>query len=130
YRARDERLGREVALKVLPHAALGDDAARGRFRREAMALSRLNHPNIATVHDFDAQEGVDFLVMEHVEGDTLARKLERGALPMAETVALGIQIAAALEEAHERSVIHRDLKPGNVMIGPKGRVKVLDFGLA
>ena len=130
YRARDERLGREVALKVLPHAALGDDAARGRFRREAMALSRLNHPNIATVHDFDAQEGVDFLVMEHVEGDTLARKLERGALPMAETVALGIQIAAALEEAHERSVIHRDLKPGNVMIGPKGRLKVLDFGLA
>jgi serine/threonine protein kinase/tetratricopeptide (TPR) repeat protein len=130
YRARDERLGREVALKVLPQAALGDEAARGRFRVEAMALSRLNHPNIATVHDFDAQEGVDFLVMEHVEGDTLARRLERGAIPLTETIALGIQIAAALEEAHERSVIHRDLKPGNVMIGPKGRVKVLDFGLA
>jgi eukaryotic-like serine/threonine-protein kinase len=130
YRARDERLGREVALKVLPQATLGDEDARGRFRREAIALSRLNHPNIATVHDFDAQEGVDFLVMEHVEGDTLARRLESGALPMAETVALGVQIAAALEEAHERNVIHRDLKPGNVMIGPKGRVKVLDFGLA
>ncbi len=130
YRARDERLGRDVALKVLPQTTLTDDAARGRFRHEAMALSRLNHPNIATVHDFDAQEGVDFLVMEHVEGDTLARRLERGALPLAETVALGIQIAAALEEAHERNVIHRDLKPGNVMIGPKGRVKVLDFGLA
>ena len=126
YRARDERLGREVALKVLPQATLGDEDARGRFRRDAMALSRLNHPNIATVHDFDAEEGVDFLVMEHVEGDTLARRLERGALPMTETVALGIQIAAALEEAHERNVIHRDLKPGNVMIGPKGRVKVLD----
>ncbi|HEY6221457.1 MAG TPA: protein kinase, partial [Candidatus Eisenbacteria bacterium] len=130
YRARDERLGREVALKVLPQTTLGDDDARVRFRREAMALSRLNHPNIATVHDFDAQEGIDFLVMEHVEGDTLARRLERGAIPMTETVALGVQIAAALEEAHERNVIHRDLKPGNVMIGPKGRVKVLDFGLA
>src|SRR5712692_9599835 len=130
YRARDERLGREVALKVLPQAALSDDVARARFRREAMALSRLNHPNIATVHDFDAQEGVDFLVMEHVEGETLARKLERGALPLPEVVAFGVQIAEALEEAHERDVIHRDLKPGNVMIGPKGRVKVLDFGLA
>ncbi|HKW51226.1 MAG TPA: serine/threonine-protein kinase [Candidatus Eisenbacteria bacterium] len=130
YRARDERLGREVALKVLPHTTLGDDDARARFRREAMALSRLNHPNIATVHDFNSQEGIDFLVMEHVEGDTLARRLERGAIPLTETVALGVQIAAALEEAHERNVIHRDLKPGNVMIGPKGKVKVLDFGLA
>lgn len=130
YRARDQRLGRDVALKVLPAAVLTDEAARARFRQEAMALSRLNHPNIATVHDFDSQDGVDFLVMEFVEGETLAERLTRGALQESEVVSIGIQIGEALEQAHERGVIHRDLKPGNVIIGPKGRVKVLDFGLA
>jgi len=130
YRARDERLNRDIALKVLPAALLSDDAARARFRQEAMALSRLNHPNIATVHDFNSEDGVDFLVMEHVEGETLAHRLSRGPLPEPEAVALGVQIAEALEEAHERGVIHRDLKPGNVIVGPKGRAKVLDFGLA
>ncbi len=130
YVARDERLGRDVALKLLPQAALTDETSRARFRREAMALSRLNHPNIATVHDFDSQDGYDFLVMELVEGETLAQKLARGAATEAETVAFGIQVAEALEEAHERGVVHRDLKPANIMVGPKGRVKVLDFGLA
>ena len=130
YVARDERLGRDVALKLLPQAALTDETSRARFRREAMALSRLNHPNIATVHDFDSQDGYDFLVMELVEGETLAQKLSRGAATEAETVAFGIQVAEALEEAHERGVVHRDLKPANIMVGPKGRVKVLDFGLA
>ena len=130
YVARDERLGRDVALKLLPQAALSDEPSRARFRREAMALSRLNHPNIATVHDFDSQDGYDFLVMELVEGETLAQKLTRGAATEGETIALGIQIAEALEEAHERGVVHRDLKPANIMVGPKGRVKVLDFGLA
>jgi eukaryotic-like serine/threonine-protein kinase len=130
YRARDERLGRQVALKVLAPAILGSESARKRFRHEAMALSRLSHPNIATVHDFDTQDGVDFLVMEHVEGETLAQRLSRGPIPEAEARGLGIQIAEALEEAHERGVIHRDLKPANVVVTAKGRVKVLDFGLA
>jgi TolB-like protein/Flp pilus assembly protein TadD len=130
YVARDERLGRDVALKLLPQAALADEPSRARFRREAMALSRLNHPNIATVHDFDSQDGFDFLVMELVEGETLAERLNRGAATEGEAIALCIQIAEALEDAHERGVVHRDLKPSNIMVGPKGRVKVLDFGLA
>jgi eukaryotic-like serine/threonine-protein kinase len=130
YRARDQRLDREVALKLLAPAILSDESARKRFRLEAMALSRLSHPNIATVHDFDSDGGIDFLVMEHVEGETLAARLRRGALPEDETRDLGVQIAGALEDAHERGVVHRDLKPGNVLVTPKGRVKVLDFGLA
>jgi serine/threonine protein kinase/tetratricopeptide (TPR) repeat protein len=130
YRARDQRLDREVALKLLAPAILSDESARRRFRHEAMALSRLSHPNIATVHDFDSDGGVDFLVMEHVPGETLAARLRRGALPEEETRQIGIQIAEALEEAHERGVAHRDLKPGNVIVTAKGRVKILDFGLA
>ena len=130
YRARDQRLGRDVALKILEGAALANEDARARFRREAMALSRLSHPNIATIHDFDSQEGIDFLVMECVEGQTLHAKLTAGSLSEQEAIAVGLQIAEALDEAHERGVIHRDLKPGNVIIGPKSRVKVLDFGLA
>ncbi len=130
YRARDERLDRDVALKVLPAGAVADDAARKRFRNEALTLSQLNHPNIATVHDFDTQDGIDFLVMERVAGVSLAQKLAAGPLPEKEIVALGIQIAEPLEEAHGQGVIHRDLKPGNVMVTPKGRAKVLDFGLA
>ncbi|MGH9392146.1 MAG: serine/threonine-protein kinase [Vicinamibacteria bacterium] len=97
---------------------------------EAKALSTLNHPSIATVHDFDTEDGVDFLVMECVEGKTLREKLDGGALPEEEVRALGVQIAEALEEAHERGVVHRDLKPSNIAVTAKGRVKVLDFGLA
>src|SRR5579864_8003118 len=130
YRARDERLNRDVALKVLPSGTLLDEAARKRFRNEALALSQLNHPNIATVHDFDTQDGVDFLVMEYVKGESLAERLAGGALAEKEVATLGVQIAEALEEAHEQCVVHRDLKPGNIVVTPKGRAKILDFGLA
>jgi serine/threonine protein kinase/tetratricopeptide (TPR) repeat protein len=130
YRAHDERLDRDVALKILPPGLLTDEAARKRFRKEALALSKLNHPNIATVHDFDSQGGVDFLVMELVEGTSLAERISTSALSEKEIASLGSQIADALDDAHERSIIHRDLKPGNIMVTPKGRVKVLDFGLA
>ena len=130
YRARDEHLDRDVALKVLPPGTLGDDAARRRFRREADALSRLNHAHIATVHDFDSSDGVDFLVMEYVPGQTLSERIAAGPLAEKDIVALGAEVAAALEEAHEHGVVHRDLKPANIIVTPKGRVKVLDFGLA
>jgi TolB-like protein/predicted Ser/Thr protein kinase len=130
YRARDEHLDRDVALKVLPPGTFGDDSARRRFRREAEALSRLNHAHIATVHDFDTSDGIDFLVMEYVPGGTLSERIAAGPLPEKEIVAVGAAVAAALEEAHERGVVHRDLKPANIIVTPKGRVKVLDFGLA
>jgi eukaryotic-like serine/threonine-protein kinase len=130
YRARDERLERDVALKVLPAGALADEETRKRFRREAMALSKLNHPNIATIHDFDTEKDVDFLAMEYISGVTLREKSLSGALPEAEVVSLGKQAAEALETAHEQGIIHRDLKPGNIMVTPKGLLKVLDFGLA
>jgi len=130
YRARDLHLDRDVALKVLPSDALADPAARKRFRREAQVLSQLQHPHINVVHDFDVQDGVEFLVMELVPGETLDRRLAAGALPEGEVVHLGLQIAAALGAAHEASVLHRDLKPGNVMVTPQGEAKVLDFGLA
>ena len=128
--AHDERLERDVALKVLPAKMLTDEVARKRFRKEALALSKLNHPNIATIYDFDTQDGVDFLVMEYVEGMTLSEKLSNGPLPEEKVTKLGRQVADALEEAHEHGVIHRDLKPGNVMVTPKDHAKVLDFGLA
>src|SRR3990170_3291892 len=130
YRGHDEHLGRDVAIKVLPAGTLADEHARRRFRKEAEALSKLNHPNIQTVHDFDTQQEVDFLVVEFIPGPTLADKLAAGALPEKELASLGSQIAAALEEAHERGVVHRDLKPGNIKVTPKGQVKVLDFGIA
>ncbi|HWR15793.1 MAG TPA: protein kinase [Terriglobales bacterium] len=130
YRARDERLDREVAIKVLPPDLLAKESARRRFRREALALSRLNHPNIAIVHDFDSEANVDFLVMELVEGTTLESMIGHGPLSEREVIRVGQQIARALEEAHEKGVIHRDLKPANVMVTAKGAVKVLDFGLA
>ncbi|HEV8376348.1 MAG TPA: protein kinase, partial [Candidatus Polarisedimenticolia bacterium] len=130
YRARDEHLERDVALKVLPPGLLANENARRRFKKEALALSKLNHANIEAVYDFNSQDGVDFLVMEYVEGMTLTQKLVQGPLSGAEITALGSQIALALEEAHGKGIIHRDLKPGNIMVTPKGQVKVLDFGLA
>jgi serine/threonine protein kinase/tetratricopeptide (TPR) repeat protein len=130
YRARDQRLNRDVALKVLPPGKLGNEAARKRFRMEALALAKLNHPNIGTVYDFDTQNEIDFLVMEHIPGETLGQRLAKGTLPEKEWISISLQIAAALEEAHEQGIVHQDLKPGNIMVTPKGQVKVLDFGLA
>ena len=130
YRARDTRLDREVAVKVLAEVARLEPESRARFRREGLALSRLNHASIEMVLDVGQQDGLDFLVLELVPGETLAARLVRGRIPEREAAELGSQVAEALAEAHERGVLHRDLKPGNVMITPKGRVKVLDFGLA
>jgi serine/threonine protein kinase/tetratricopeptide (TPR) repeat protein len=130
YRAHDEQLERDVALKVLPSGTLGNDASRRQFRKEALALAKLSHPNIETVYEFDTQDGIDFLVMEYVPGNTLAERLAAGPLPEKEVVALGMQIAAAMEEAHSRGIIHRDLKPRNIAITVRGQAKVLDFGLA
>jgi serine/threonine-protein kinase len=130
YRARDERLERDVALKVLPPGIFRDEAARKRFRKEALALSKLNHPNIATIHDFDSQDGVDFLVMEFITGTTLSHKLRSDGLSEKEVLSLGLQIASALEEAHEHGIVHRDLKPSNIFLTPKNQIKILDFGLA
>ncbi len=129
YRARDERLERDIAVKVLPPGIL-DETARARFRREALALSRLNHPHIGMIHDFGSDQGTDFLVMELVRGRSLRDRLREGALSLEEAVEVAISVAEALEEAHEHGVIHRDLKPENVLVTTKGWVKVLDFGLA
>ena len=130
YRAHDERLDRDVALKVLPSSRLGNDEARRLFRKEAWALSRLNHPNIAAIYDFDFDAGVDFLVMELVTGVNLASKLASGPLSEETVLQFGQQIALALEHAHGYGVVHRDLKPGNVIIRSDGQLKVVDFGLA
>jgi tetratricopeptide (TPR) repeat protein len=130
YRAHDLQLERDVALKVLPPGTLADNHARSRFRKEALALARLNHPNIATVHEFGTQEGIDFLVTEYIHGLTLDSKLARGPLSPQETVDLAIQLAQGLEAAHEQGIVHRDLKPGNLRLTPKGQLKILDFGLA
>jgi TolB-like protein/Tfp pilus assembly protein PilF/predicted Ser/Thr protein kinase len=130
YRAHDEQLERDVALKVLPMGTLSSDASRRQFRKEALALAKLSHPNIETVYEFDTQDGIDFLVMEYVPGNTLAERLTAGALPEKEVVALGMQIVAAIEEAHGRGIVHRDLKPSNIAITARGQAKVLDFGLA
>jgi serine/threonine-protein kinase len=130
YRAHDEQLKRDVALKVLLADTLADDQARKRFRREAETLSKLNHPNIAQIHDFGSQDELDFLVMEQVPGESLKDRLDKGSLPEKELVRLGGQIADALGEAHEQGIVHRDLKPGNVKLTAKGQAKVLDFGIA
>src|SRR6185436_5037302 len=130
YRARDTRLGRDVAIKALPPAFVADPSRLSRFRREAQTLASLNHPNIAAIYGLEEAAGAPHLVLELVEGETLAARLLRGALPPREALAIGVQIAAAVEAAHERGVVHRDLKPGNVMINPAGVAKVLDFGLA
>jgi serine/threonine protein kinase len=130
YRARDERLDRDVALKVLPPWTLADDSARKCFRKEALALSRLSHTNVAHIYDFDTEDGIDFLVMEFVPGVTLEQRLTQGPFPEEEVVRLGGQIAKTLEEVSEFGIVHRDLKPANIILSPKGEAKLLDFGLA
>jgi eukaryotic-like serine/threonine-protein kinase len=130
YQARDTKLGRDVAIKVLPAAFLNDPERLSRFQREARMLASLNHPNIATIYGLEQSEGVHYLVMELVPGQTLEERVNAGGLKIEEALKLGGQIAEALEAAHEKGVIHRDLKPANVKVTPDGRVKVLDFGLA
>jgi formylglycine-generating enzyme required for sulfatase activity/tRNA A-37 threonylcarbamoyl transferase component Bud32/pimeloyl-ACP methyl ester carboxylesterase len=130
YRALDSRLDRTVAIKVLRPEAVGDAERKWRFVREAKAASALNHPHIVTIHDIDSDQGVDFLVMEYVEGTPLDRLIPKGGLPVREALDYGEQIASALGAAHAAGIVHRDVKPANVMIAPGGRVKVLDFGLA
>ncbi len=130
YRAHDERLNRDVAIKVLPAGSLADDNTRKRFQQEAQALARLNHPNIATVFDFDCQGTTDFLVMELLTRQTLADKLLSGPLPVNIVIRYGMQMAEGLAAAHQQGILHRDLKPGNLGLTAEGRVKLLDFGLA
>jgi serine/threonine protein kinase/Flp pilus assembly protein TadD len=130
YKAHDSRLDIDVAIKVLPPGTLADELARKRFRKEALVLAKLNHPNITTVRDFDSQGGIDFLVMEYIPGTMVSEKLEAGPIPEKEVIRLGVQLAQGLSAAHELGLVHRDLKPGNLRVTPDSRLKVLDFGLA
>src|SRR6266851_3788591 len=129
YRARDTRLDRSVAIKILPTHLSSNPEAKQRFDREARAISSLNHPNICTLHDVGHQDGIDYLVMEFLEGETLADRLIKGPLPLQQVLKYGIEICEGLEKAHRSGVVHRDLKPGNIMLTKSG-AKLMDFGLA
>jgi eukaryotic-like serine/threonine-protein kinase len=130
YLARDARLERDVAIKALPEELAQDPVRLERFEREARTMASLNHPNLAGIHGIEEQDGAKYLVLEFVEGETLADRLDRGPLPVDEAIELAVQIAAGIEAAHEAGVIHRDLKPANIIVTPDGQAKVLDFGLA
>src|SRR5437899_6941966 len=130
YRAEDLKLGRHVAIKLLPPGGPSDDKARPRFLREARSASALNHPNIITIHAIEDSDGVDFIVSEYIGGECLGARLDRGPLDLKQVLDLGIQVSEALAAAHNINLIHRDIKPTNILIGPQGQVKVLDFGLA
>ncbi len=130
YRARDEHLARDVAIKVLSHDTLANEESRRQFRREALTLSKLNHPAIAVVHDFDVQNGIDFLVTEYVPGTALSERLAKGPVPVEDLLLLASQLVEGIAAAHSQGIIHRDLKPGNLLIMPDGRLKIVDFGLA
>src|SRR5215467_7869765 len=130
YRARDLKLKREVAIKILPEEFSRDADRVSRFQREAEVLASLNHPNIAAIHEFEETKGTRYLVLELVEGETLADRIARGPVPAEEALTIAQQVCDALEAAHEKGIIHRDLKPANIKLAPGGKVKVLDFGLA
>jgi len=129
YRAKDTRLDRTVAIKVLPNHLSANPDAKERFDREARAISSLNHPRICTLYDIGHQDGIDFLVMEYLEGESLAERLKKGALSLKESLKVGIEVCEALEVAHRQGIVHRDLKPGNIMLTQSG-AKLMDFGLA
>ena len=129
YKARDTRLDRTVAIKVLPEHVANDPDLKQRFEREARTVAALNHPHICTLHDIGTQDGIDFLVMEYLDGQTLAQRLEKGALPLDQALTIAIEIADALDKAHRQGIVHRDLKPANIMLTAAG-TKLLDFGLA
>ena len=128
-KARDTRLDRTVAIKVLPERVAADPDLKQRFEREARSVASLNHPHICTLHDIGSQDGIDFLVMEYLDGETLAQRLDTGALPLDQALQIAIQIADALDKAHRHGIVHRDLKPGNIMLTKAG-AKLVDFGLA
>src|SRR5215211_7175626 len=130
YRARDTRLDRDVAIKILPEAFAADAERVARFQREAKVLASLNHPNIAIIHGLEHADGIHALVMELVAGEDLSQRITRRPIPLDEALPIAKQIAEALEAAHEQGIIHRDLKPANIKVRPDGTVKVLDFGLA
>ncbi len=130
YRATDTKLKRQVAIKILPSSLAADPDRLARFQREAEVLASLNHPNIAAIYGLEDADGVKALVMELVEGEDLAERIARGAIPLDEALPIAKQIAEALEAAHEQGIIHRDLKPANIKVRADGTVKVLDFGLA
>ena len=130
YSQYPEELGREVALKLLPQGLLADDAARRRFRREALSLSKVNHPHIATLFDFAHEQGSDVLVMEYLSGVTLANRIGQGAVPEAQAAEFALQFVSALDEAHHHNLIHCDLKPSNLIFNTAGQLKIVDFGVA
>src|SRR6185503_10872737 len=130
YRARDSRLHRELAIKVLPESIAGDAALLARFQSEARAASALNHPNIITIHDIGSTDGVSYILMELVDGKTVRELLSGGPLPLKKTLQIAAQVAEGLAAAHARGIVHRDLKPENLMVSRDGVVKILDFGLA
>ncbi|MGB6630232.1 MAG: serine/threonine-protein kinase, partial [Terriglobales bacterium] len=129
YRARDARLGRDIAIKVLAQHLSSNPELKERFEREARAISSLNHPRICTLHDVGHQDGIDFLVMEYLEGESLAEQLKKGPLPLKESLKIAMEVCEALEAAHRAGIIHRDLKPANIMLTKTG-AKLMDFGLA
>ena len=129
YRARDTRLGRDVAIKVLPSHLSSNPDLKARFEREARTISSLNHPHICHPYDIGSQDGTAFLVMEYLEGEVLDHRLQRGPLPLKQTLEYAVQICEALEKAHRAGIVHRDLKPGNIILTTSG-AKLLDFGLA